>query len=204
MESIKKMNYHGWRSKVLDITSPKKSGRKGLEETLDRICTEAREAIQKGYTILLLSDRGFSSDRVTASSLLAVGAVHQHLVANLGARLYNGMGKRGMGKGKERRNVDPSFSYVIKSQPFISSHLYIPFPFPPSFPNTQTSPERTCIGLLVESAEPRDVHHFCTLIGFGANAICPYLAIEAIWCLQNDGKIPPNADGQPNSKEELN
>ncbi|KAL5226507.1 hypothetical protein ABZP36_014772 [Zizania latifolia] len=146
MEAIKKMNYRGWRSKVLDITYPKKSGRKGLEETLDRICTEAREAIRKGYTILVLSDRGFSSERVAVSSLLAVGAVHQHLVANL---------------------------------------------------------ERTRIGLLVESAEPREVHHFCTLVGFGADAICPYLAVEAICCLQNDGKIPPNGDGKPYSKEEL-
>lgn len=58
MEAIKKMNYRGWRSKVLDITYPKKSGRKGLEETLDRICAEAREAIREGYTILVLSDRG--------------------------------------------------------------------------------------------------------------------------------------------------
>jgi glutamate synthase (NADPH/NADH) len=58
MEAIKKMNYRGWRSKVLDITYPKKSGRKGLEETLDRICTEARGAIKKGYTVLVLSDRG--------------------------------------------------------------------------------------------------------------------------------------------------
>jgi glutamate synthase (NADPH/NADH) len=146
MEAMKKMNYRGWRSKVLDITYPKKSGRKGLEETLDRICAEAREAIRQGYTILVLSDRGFSSDRVAASSLLAVGAVHQHLIANL---------------------------------------------------------ERTRIGLLIESAEPREVHHFCTLVGFGADAICPYLAIEAIWCLQNDGKIPPNGDGQSYSKEEL-
>lgn len=58
MEAIKKMDYRGWRSKVLDITYPKKSGRKGLEQTLDRICAEAREAVQKGYTILVLSDRG--------------------------------------------------------------------------------------------------------------------------------------------------
>ena len=58
MEAIKKMNYRGWRSKVLDITYPKKAGRKGLEETLDRICAEAREAIRQGYTILVLSDRG--------------------------------------------------------------------------------------------------------------------------------------------------
>ncbi|EHA8586599.1 glutamate synthase 1 [Cocos nucifera] len=146
MEAIKKMNYRGWCCKVLDITYPKKHGRKGLEETLDRICSEARDAIREGYTTIVLSDRGFSSERVAVSSLLAVGAVHQHLVSKL---------------------------------------------------------ERTRIGLLVESAEPREVHHFCTLVGFGADAICPYLAVEAIWRLQIDGKIPPKGDGQFHSREDL-
>lgn len=63
--------------------------------------------------------------------------------------------------------------------------------------------ERTRIALIVESAEPREVHHFCTLVGFGADAICPYLAIEAIWRLQVDGKIPPKATGEFHSKDEL-
>lgn len=58
MEAIKKMNYRGWRSKVLDITYSKDCGRKGLEETLDRICAEAHDAIKEGYTLLVLSDRG--------------------------------------------------------------------------------------------------------------------------------------------------
>ncbi|KAJ9679825.1 hypothetical protein PVL29_021667 [Vitis rotundifolia] len=146
MEAIKKMNYRGWRSKVLDITYSKNRGRKGLEETLDRLCSEAHDAIKQGYTVLVLSDRAFSSKRVAVSSLLAVGAVHQHLVQKL---------------------------------------------------------ERTQVGLIVESAEPREVHHFCTLVGFGADAICPYLAIEAIWRLQVDGKIPPKASGEFHSKDEL-
>ena len=63
--------------------------------------------------------------------------------------------------------------------------------------------ERTRVGLIVESAEPREVHHFCTLVGFGADAICPYLAIEAIWRLQVDGKIPPKSSGEFHSKDEL-
>ncbi|KAM7272776.1 hypothetical protein ACFE04_027439 [Oxalis oulophora] len=146
MESIKKMNHRGWRSKVLDITYSKERGRTGLEETLDRICAEAHEAIKDGYTLLVLSDRAYSPDRVAVSSLLAVGAVHHFLVKKL---------------------------------------------------------ERTQIGLIVESAEPREVHHFCTLVGFGADAICPYLAIEAIWRLQVDGKIPPKSNGQFQSKDEL-
>lgn len=146
MEAIKKMNYRGWRSKVLDITYSKSRGRQGLEETLNRICAEAHEAIREGYTTIVLSDRAFSKKRVAVSSLLAVGAVHQSLVKKL---------------------------------------------------------ERTQVGLIVESAEPREVHHFCTLVGFGADAICPYLAIEAIWRLQVDGKIPAKANGEIHSKEEL-
>jgi len=63
--------------------------------------------------------------------------------------------------------------------------------------------ERTRVGLIVESAEPREVHHFCTLVGFGVDAICPYLAIEAIWRLQVDGKIPPKSSGEFHSKDEL-
>lgn len=146
MEAVKKMDYRGWRSKVIDITYPKTLGRKGLEETLDRICAEARDAIKEGYTVLVLSDRAFSPSRVAVSSLLAVGAVHQHLVKTL---------------------------------------------------------ERTRVGLIIESAEPREVHHFCTLVGFGVDAICPYLAIESIWRLQVDGKIPPKSTGEFRSKDEL-
>lgn len=63
--------------------------------------------------------------------------------------------------------------------------------------------ERTRVALIVESAEPREVHHFCTLVGFGADAICPYLAVEAIWRLQVDGKIPPKSTGEFHSKDEL-
>ena len=52
------MNYHGWRRKVLDITFPKEHGSIGLEDTLDRICSEARLAIREGYKLLVLLDRG--------------------------------------------------------------------------------------------------------------------------------------------------
>lgn len=58
MESIKKMDYRGWKSKVLDTTYPKALGRKGLEETLDHLCSEARKAIHEGYNVIVLSDRG--------------------------------------------------------------------------------------------------------------------------------------------------
>ena len=53
--------------------------------------------------------------------------------------------------------------------------------------------KRMLAGLLVESGEARDVHHMCTLLGYGADAICPYLAMEAIVALQEDGKVDGKA-----------
>ncbi len=48
---------------------------------------------------------------------------------------------------------------------------------------------RSRVGLLLESAEAREVHHFCTLIGYGADAVCPYLAFEMLHALREDGKL---------------
>ena len=48
-------------------------------------------------------------------------------------------------------------------------------------------------GLLLETGEARDVHQMCTLLGYGADAICPYLAMEAIVALQEDGKVDGRA-----------
>ena len=51
-------------------------------KALDRVCTEAEAAIDEGYSLVILSDRGIGRDRVPLSSLLATGAVHHHLVRN--------------------------------------------------------------------------------------------------------------------------
>ena len=40
--------------------------------------------------------------------------------------------------------------------------------------------KRTALGLILETAEPREVHHFATLLGYGASAVNPYLAHECI------------------------
>jgi glutamate synthase (NADPH/NADH) len=57
---------------------------------------------------------------------------------------------------------------------------------------------RTRVGLVLESAEPREVHQFCTLVGFGADAICPYLALETSAALAVDGRLgaDPPTDAQ--------
>ncbi|KAF8066383.1 Glutamate synthase [NADH] [Scenedesmus sp. PABB004] len=50
--------------------------------------------------------------------------------------------------------------------------------------------QRTRVGLIVETGEAREVHQFCTLVGYGADAICPYLAYEGLFALHECGKLP--------------
>ncbi len=50
---------------------------------------------------------------------------------------------------------------------------------------------RSQVGIVIESAEPREVMHFCMLCGYGASAINPYLAFETIQKLHADGDLPP-------------
>ena len=54
--------------------------------------------------------------------------------------------------------------------------------------------KRTQIGLVIESGEAREVHHHCLLIGYGADAINPYLAFEALWQARRDGLMDPSLD----------
>ncbi|SIQ22570.1 glutamate synthase (NADH) large subunit [Alkalispirochaeta americana] len=58
--------------------------------------------------------------------------------------------------------------------------------------------KRARVGLVVESGEPREVHHVCTLLGYGADAIHPYLAYQAITHMQARGEIESGL-----SREEL-
>jgi glutamate synthase (NADPH/NADH) large chain len=54
--------------------------------------------------------------------------------------------------------------------------------------------ERSQIGIVVETGEAREVHHHCLLIGYGADAINPYLAFEALWDAQEKGAFEGVAD----------
>ena len=49
--------------------------------------------------------------------------------------------------------------------------------------------KRTSVALILESGEPREVHHFATLLGYGASAVCPYLAHESIRQLIDNGML---------------
>ncbi|OXT00713.1 glutamate synthase large subunit [Notoacmeibacter marinus] len=53
---------------------------------------------------------------------------------------------------------------------------------------------RTSAGLVVESGEPREVHHFCCLAGFGAEAINPYLAFDTLLDEHKNSAFPPEVD----------
>ena len=79
LASIKDMDYHGWRSRTIDITFPRHGS---LFAALDRVCEEVDEAILSGYSIIVLSDRNIDEKNMPVSALLACGAVHHHLIRN--------------------------------------------------------------------------------------------------------------------------
>lgn len=51
------------------------------------------------------------------------------------------------------------------------------------------SRQRMKVGIIVETAEAREVHHVCVLLGYGADAICPYLAFELAAALRDEGVL---------------
>jgi len=129
----KHLDHRHWKALTIDLTYAKAEGAAGLKAALASICKEASQAIADDYSLIVLSDRNISADRVPVSTLLASASVHQHLV---------------------RRS------------------------------------ERSRIGIVLETAEAREVHHHCLLIGYGADAINPYLAFEALWHSQREGLLP--------------
>jgi len=132
LEKIRRIAAGRLRSKVLPTLFRVADGGQGLERALDDLCRQASEAIEQGYNILILSDRGHDETWAPIPSLLATAAVHHHLI---------------------REGT------------------------------------RTRCGIVVESGEPREVHHFCCLIGYGAGAVNPYLALETIIDMVRDGRI---------------
>ena len=144
LAALANMDYRDWRSKTIDITYPLAAANDldALRDALHRIGDEAKQAIADGYSLVILSDRAIAADRGAMSALLAVGTVHQALVA---------------------------------------AHM------------------RSQIGLVVETGEAREVHHHCLLVGYGADAINPYLAFEALWDSLDRGEFKDVADIRNNT-----
>src|SRR2546426_2247324 len=98
-------------------------GPDAVRAALDGLCRSAGNAVREGARIVILSDRAAGRERAPLPMLLAVGAVHQHL-------LEHGL--------------------------------------------------RTRLGLIAEAGDAWDVHHFAALIGYGAEAVHPWLALESV------------------------
>ena len=85
LERIRRIENHvdgSFRTYTLDICYSKVGENKtNMKDALDRICKKAEKAVEKrGYNIIVLSDRGLDMDHVAVPALLAVGAVHHHLI----------------------------------------------------------------------------------------------------------------------------
>ena len=79
-ESVLALNESGLKVQVLDATySPEETT---LKEAVATLCQEAGAHVAGGASVLVLSDRSFGEDRIPIHSLLATGAVHNHLIAN--------------------------------------------------------------------------------------------------------------------------
>ena len=73
---------HGkFRSTTLDITYPLAWGHEGVEAKLASLCAQAVDAIRGGHNILIISDKGVGPDKVAIPALMALSAIHQHLVS---------------------------------------------------------------------------------------------------------------------------
>jgi glutamate synthase (NADPH/NADH) large chain len=108
-----------------------------LKEALKKICTEARQAVEAGKRVIILSDKLISKEYAPIPSLLSTGMVHHFLVEN---RI------------------------------------------------------RTHIGLVVEAGDVWEVHHFATIIGYGASSVNPYLALETIHDLNENEALTKKLD----------
>jgi glutamate synthase domain-containing protein 2/glutamate synthase domain-containing protein 3 len=133
LEKLRRVSRGDLLASTLPTTFSAHEGETGLKRALDGLCRRASLAVKAGYTLLILSDRGIDEEFAPIPSLLALTAVHNHLVRE-GTRMG--------------------------------------------------------VALIIESGEPREVMHYCLLIGYGASAINPYLAIETIEELGASGDLP--------------
>jgi glutamate synthase (NADPH) large chain len=137
LEKLRQVSHDVFHAATIDLTWPIELGAEGMEWRVEAICAEASLWTERGANILILSDRNLGPERVAIPSLLAVAAVHHHLV-RAGTRLR--------------------------------------------------------CGLVIETGEPREIHHMATLIGYGAAAINPYLMFESLDELADRGLLPVELD----------
>jgi glutamate synthase domain-containing protein 2/glutamate synthase domain-containing protein 1/glutamate synthase domain-containing protein 3 len=90
LRNIEQYTHGKFRSYEIDICYPVPWGNEGIEARLASICAEAVDAIKSGHNILIVSDRKVDRDHVAIPALLAMSAVHQHLITK-GLRTQTGL-----------------------------------------------------------------------------------------------------------------
>ena len=94
LERIRQIEDHtngAFRTKTLTICYRATEGKQGLAKALEVLCDKAEQAIlQKGFNILILSDRRMDADNIAIPALLAASAVHHHLIRR-GLRTQSGL-----------------------------------------------------------------------------------------------------------------
>ncbi len=77
---VKNLRYKGFSNRVITMHFDAFDGAKGLEKALENICKEAEQAVDEGNNYIILTDRDISEKKAPIPSLLAVSAVHHHLI----------------------------------------------------------------------------------------------------------------------------
>jgi glutamate synthase (NADPH/NADH) large chain/glutamate synthase (ferredoxin) len=101
--------FPGFKAVTLDATWPARARPESLDAALDALCRRAEAAISKGVRLLIISDRKVSAERAPMPSLLALGAVRQHLV-RIGLRAQVGLVVES-GDAVEQHHVATLFGY---------------------------------------------------------------------------------------------
>ena len=90
LETLRTVSHDIFKPLTIDITWPIAGGPDAMEVALSDVCDQAHDAIARGINIIILSDRAVGPERAPIPSLLAVAAVHHHLVRE-GTRLQAGL-----------------------------------------------------------------------------------------------------------------
>ncbi|MBX3112286.1 MAG: glutamate synthase large subunit [Fimbriimonadaceae bacterium] len=80
LEKLRAIDEPGLRAATLPMLFDPREGGAGLSAAVKRLCADAVARIEDGHTLLVLSDRGVDADHAPVPSLLALSAVHHHLV----------------------------------------------------------------------------------------------------------------------------
>ena len=77
---VKNLRYKGFSAANLQLHFDAGKGAEGLQDAVEQLCKDAEKAVDEGKNYIILSDRGISENTAPVPSLLAVSAVHHHLI----------------------------------------------------------------------------------------------------------------------------